>query len=43
MIKAFTHKLTRHGGVRFGSPELLLSHVFVGDGLHNIRSCDEQV
>lgn len=36
-------KLTGHGGVSFGSTQLLLSHIFIGDGLHNIRSCDEQV
>jgi len=35
--------LTGHCGVSFGSTELLLSHVFVGDRLHNIRSRDEQV
>lgn len=34
---------TRHSGVSFGPPELLLSHVFIGNRLHNIWSCDEQV
>lgn len=35
--------LTGHSSVGFGSSELLLGHVFVGDRLHNIWSCDEQI
>lgn len=41
--KLLQKELTGHGGVSFGSTELLLSHVLIGDRLHNIRSCDEQV
>lgn len=35
--------LTGHGGMSFGSTELFLSHIFIGDRLDNIRPCDEQV
>lgn len=35
--------LTGHGGMSFGSTKLLLSHIFIGDRLDNIRPCDEQV
>lgn len=41
--QAFILKPTRHAGVSFGSSQLFLSDVFVGDGFHHIRSCDEQI
>lgn len=40
---AFNLKPTRHAGVSFGPAQFLLSDVFIGDGFHNIRSCDKQV
>lgn len=41
--EAKTYQLTGHAGVCLGSTQLLLSHIFIGDRLHNIWSRDEQV
>lgn len=42
-LKSSQLELTRHAGVSFGSSELLLSHVFIGDRFDNVRSSNEQI
>lgn len=42
-LKSSQLELTRHAGVSFGSSELLLSHVLIGDRFDDVRSSNEQI